>query len=164
MKARLLAVAAVIALVMAVFSRGEGPTAGPPPPRVVPSPEATATPGREEPSPRPPPTDESIAVPSRDVFRYADTPSAAPHPLRPVARATPPPAPEPPPPPTPAARLVGLLSKGGTLQAAFSIDGVVWVAGPGEEVGGYTVLSLDEQSGVRLRGPDGGEVVLELPD
>jgi hypothetical protein len=164
MKVRLLALAAVIALVMTVFSRGEGPTAGPHPPRVVPSAGAPATPGREEASPRPPPTEEPTAVPARDVFRYADAPSAAPHPLRPAARVTAPPTSEPPPPPTPPVRLVGLLSKAGTLQAALSIDGEVWVAGLGEEVDGYTILSLDEQGGVRLRGPDGGEIVLELPD
>jgi hypothetical protein len=56
---------------------------------------------------------------------------------------------------------VGLLSKGGAPQAALSIDGEVWVAGLGEEVGGYTVVSLDE-GGVRLRGPDGDDIVLSL--
>jgi len=164
-KARLLALAAMIALVMTVFSRGEGPTAGPRSPRVVPLAEASATPGRGEASSRTAPAEEPIAVPGRDVFRYADAPSAAPPPRRSVARSTAPAQPEPPtPPPTLAVRLVGLLSKGGTLQAALSIDGDVWVAGLGEEVGGYTVLSLDEESGIRLRDPDGGEIVLELPD
>jgi hypothetical protein len=39
--------------------------------------------------------------------------------------------------------------------AALSIGGQVEVVAVGDEAGGYRVLSIDEDAGVRLRGPDG---------
>jgi hypothetical protein len=57
-------------------------------------------------------------------------------------------------------RLVGLVRKGGALKAAVSMWGETVVLGVGDEARGYQVLSIDEEGGVRLRGPDGLEVTL----
>jgi hypothetical protein len=57
-------------------------------------------------------------------------------------------------------RLIGLVRKGGALKAALSLWGETVVLGEGEESRGYRVLSVDEESGVRLRGPDGSELSL----
>jgi hypothetical protein len=163
MKVRLLALAAVLALVMAVFSRGEGPSH----PRAAAEDGARQAPASEpapaEPSPVPFSADDKPPV--RDLFRYADRP-VAPAPAmvvpRPRIRAVvPTPSPEPSVPPTPAVKLVGLVSKAGRPHAALSIEGEVWVAGVGDEVAGYTVLSLDDTA-VRLRGPDGTDIVLDV--
>jgi hypothetical protein len=105
--------------------------------------------------------------PSRNLFQYADGPA--------VATASP--APGPPaaprsrtliPAPSPAAtasavRVAGLVRRGGQLKAALVIQGEMTLAGKGERAGGYTVLEVDEESGVRLRGPDGEETVLPPP-
>jgi hypothetical protein len=40
---------------------------------------------------------------------------------------------------------------------------VVVTAGAGESAEGYLVVAVDEDAGVRLRGPDGAEVVLAVP-
>src|SRR5262249_49604707 len=117
---------------------------------------------RAAPSPAPLSAEDPPLV--RDLFRYADRPVASaapsfvPRPRVPAVVASPSPEPSPPP---PAVKLVGLVSKAGRAQAALSIEGEVWVAGVGDEVGGYTVLSLDD-SAVRLRGPDGAEIVLDV--
>jgi hypothetical protein len=57
-------------------------------------------------------------------------------------------------------RLVGLVRKGGALKAAVSMWGETVVLGVGDEARGYQVLSIDEEGGVRLRGPDGSELTL----
>jgi len=67
--------------------------------------------------------------------------------------------------PSPAAsanplRLIGLVRRGGRLKAALSMFGETVVLGEGEESRGYKVLSVDEESGVRLKGPDGAELSL----
>jgi hypothetical protein len=54
-------------------------------------------------------------------------------------------------------RLVGLIRRDGALRAALSIEGQVEVLGVGDEAEGYRVISIDEDVGVRLRGPDGLE-------
>jgi hypothetical protein len=147
---RLLAAAGGLVLVLVVLSRGSGPVGIPsgPPPR-IPAPE-TSAPARE-------PEDAGPAA-SRDIFRYADQPgppnthraAAAPRPPLPV-------------PAEAALRLVGILHKGGTLQAVLALSGEVILAKVGERVGGHEVLSIDEESGVRLRDPGGQEVTLPLP-
>jgi hypothetical protein len=60
--------------------------------------------------------------------------------------------------------LVGILQKGGALQAVLALSGEVTLARVGERVGGHVVLSIDEESGVRLRDPEGQEVTLPPPD
>jgi hypothetical protein len=163
MKLRLLALAGVLALVMAVFSRGEGPSH----PRAAAEDGVRQAPASEpaQAEPSPVPFSAEDKAPVRDLFRYADRP-VAPAPAVVVPRSRVPaglatPSPQPSPPPAPAVKLVGLVSKAGRPQAALSIEGEVWVAGVGDEVGGYTVLSLDDTA-VRLRGPDGAEIVLDV--
>jgi hypothetical protein len=46
--------------------------------------------------------------------------------------------------------------------AALAADGEVELAGPGDTVGGVTVLAVSEE-GVRVRRPDGSEETLPLP-
>jgi hypothetical protein len=60
-------------------------------------------------------------------------------------------------------KLVGLVNKGGTRQAVLSLSGEVTLAGVGGRLGGYTVLSIDEETGVRLRDPAGQELTLPVP-
>lgn len=93
----------------------------------------------------------------RDVFRFAERPSAAPTApdLRPVPAATSAlPTPDP-------VRLVGLVRRQGRLLAAFAVEGDVVLAGPGETAGGVTVVEVGED-GVRIRRPDGVEQRLVL--
>jgi hypothetical protein len=45
----------------------------------------------------------------------------------------------------------------------LALSGEVILAKVGERVGGHEVLSIDEESGVRLRDPEGQEVTLPLP-
>jgi len=65
---------------------------------------------------------------------------------------------------TPVVRLVGFLRKGGALHAIVSVTGEVFVLAAGEQANGYTLLTADEETGARLRGPDGSELTLEVPD
>lgn len=103
--------------------------------------------------------DPDLPWPVRDPFRYAEehrqgTASAAP-----AIKA----APSPPPVPVASAnplRLIGVVRKGGTVKAAVSLWGETVVMAEGEESRGYKVLSIDEEGGVRLRGPDGSELTL----
>jgi hypothetical protein len=148
--ARLLAAAGALVLVLVVLSRGSGPAGLPsaPPPR-VPPPEASL-PAREP--------EEAGPAASRDIFRYADQPA----PAKTHHQAA---APRPPiqVPAEPAVRLVGILHKAGTLQAVLALSGEVILARVGERVGGHEVLSIDEESGVRLRDPNGQDVTLPVP-
>jgi hypothetical protein len=105
--------------------------------------------------------DTDLPWPARDPFRYADgsTADSRPRPLMPLA----PPSVGPSPSPAASAnplRLIGLVRKGGRLKAALSMFGETVVLGEGEESRGYKVLSVDEESGVRLKGPDGAELSL----
>jgi hypothetical protein len=59
--------------------------------------------------------------------------------------------------------VAGLIRRGGELKAALVVEGEVIVAGKGERAGGYTVVDVDDETGVRLRGPDGEEIVLPPP-
>jgi Tfp pilus assembly protein PilP len=115
----------------------------------LPAPEASP-PAREP--------EESGPAASRDIFRYADQPAPA-NIHRPAAT----PRPPIPVPAEAALRLVGILRKGRTLQAVLALSGEVILAKVGERVGGFQVLSIDEESGVRLRDPDGQEVTLPVP-
>ena len=102
--------------------------------------------------------------PSRDPFRYAD----------PVAKQSTLEARSPEseehsqaaPAPSAAARpihLVGLVRRGNELLAALATPAGVFLVGAGEATFGFAVLSVDEDRGVRLRGPDGEEFTLALP-
>jgi hypothetical protein len=112
--------------------------------------------------PPPPPL---ARAPSRDLFQYADerpeavpeAPTVMPRPPRPIDE---PPAPAVTP---PAVRVVGLIRRGGHLAAALMVQGEMVVAGKGEQAGGYTVLDVDDEAGVRLRAADGEEMLLPAP-
>jgi hypothetical protein len=102
--------------------------------------------------------DVAPAAPSRNVFEYGDPapPTASapvlPLPVGPRPEATP---------PSPV-RLVGLVALGGGRTAALSIEGTVVLLAPGQSALGYTLLSLDADSGARIRAPDGVETVLAI--
>ncbi len=150
MKARLIASAAVLAVVLAiVFLREPGPGAS-----ARPSDEAAP---RRPPAPAPSADSES-PWPARDPFRYAEerrepAGSVAARPPSPPAPSAPPATPNP-------VRLVGLVRRAGVLKAAVSIWGETVVLGPGEESRGYKVLSIDDEGSVRLKAPDGAELTL----
>ncbi len=102
------------------------------------------------------------SAPLRNVFLYSEAAPSAAMP-RAVAPRVAPGSPEPAPSAAPAVRLVGLLRRAGQLQAALVILGETVVLTTGESAAGYTVLAIDEDEGVRLRGPDGSTVVLAPP-
>jgi hypothetical protein len=63
----------------------------------------------------------------------------------------------------PAVRVAGLIRRGGQLKAALVVQGEMTLAGKGERAGGYTVLEVDDETGVRVRGPGGEETLLPPP-
>lgn len=158
MTGRLLAAIVGLILLGAVLVRGTGrgaawaPFPQPPRPRV-----AAPRPSLPRPAATP-------WAPSRNLFQYADGPAAASAPSTTVLPSAPrtvaPPGPVETP---PAVRVAGLVRRGGQLKAALVVRGEMTVAGKGERAGGYTVLDVDEESGVRLRGPNGEETVLTPP-
>ena len=56
-------------------------------------------------------------------------------------------------------RSAGFVTRGGAPRAVLRADGETWVSGVGDRVGGYVVTAIDDES-VRLRRPDGEELVL----
>ena len=150
MRLRLLGLGVGLALLFAVLTRGAG---GPPPagePSPARAPQATSDPGSSalEPDPLPPP-------PARDIFRYAETAVAAPRPsaTRSVLATLAAPTTLAPRPALPL-RLVGLVRRAEGLRAAVATSAGVVLVGPGDSVSGYTVVGVDEELGLRLRGPD----------
>ena len=147
----LLALAGAVLLSVVALTRGAGRGAAlaPRAPVEVARPRATdpAASGRVS-APAPPL--------SRDPFEYADDrspPLRGPEEDSRRIRDRPPtflPSPSP-----DTVHLVGLVRRDGALMAALSIGGQVEVVAVGDEAGGYRVLSIDEDAGVRLRGPDG---------
>jgi hypothetical protein len=97
----------------------------------------------------------------RNVFEYSD---AAPRPAIPVPKAVTaaslPSVTLPEPSPSPLVRLVGLVRRGAQMKAALALAGDTVVLATGETAAGYTVVSIDEEEGVRVRTPDGGSIVL----
>jgi hypothetical protein len=149
----LLALAGAALLSVVALTRGAGRGAAP----ALKAPVEAARPRSTDAAVSPRVTTETPLL-SRDPFEYGDDrPSLSRGPAedssrigdRPVVMAQPP-RPEP-------VRLVGLIRRDGALRAALSIEGQVEVLGIGDEAGGYRVISIDEDVGVRLRGPDGLE-------
>jgi len=93
----------------------------------------------------------------RDLFRFAEPGRAE---ARPPAEPTVAPTAAAPRPDAP--RLVGLVRREGRLLAAMAIDGDVALLGPGDAVGGLTVLEVTEER-VRVRRRDGAEESLAVP-
>ena len=157
MRVRLLIGTLAILALAALLARGTGRGAAwapfPPP----------ARPAAVRPAslPSPPPT---RRTPSRNLFQYVDD-VAVPAPAARSAALPPPSAglEAPSPAPSPAVRVAGLIRRGGEVKAALVVEGEVIVAGKGERAGGYTVLDVDDETGVRLRGPGGEEMVLPPP-
>jgi hypothetical protein len=150
MKGRVLALGTLLALFAAFLTRGAGP--GPVPAPGVPVPVGPAPTAQAPPFVTP-------LEPARDPFRYldeADSLRVDPAPISDPNVELPLPSTPPP------LRLVGFVRRGDGLLAAMSLHGVVVTAGTGESAEGYLVLAVDEDAGVRLRGPDGAEVVLEV--
>jgi hypothetical protein len=148
-----LGILALAALVARGTGRGAAWAPFPPPARPV----AARPPNL----PSPPPT---RRTPSRNLFEYANevvgpAPAARWEAPRPPSAGPEAPAPS----PSPAVRVAGLIRRGGELKAALVVEGEVIVAGKGERAGGYTVVDVDDETGVRLRGPDGEEIVLPPP-
>jgi hypothetical protein len=105
----------------------------------------------------------SPTPPLRNVFEYYSEPALAPAaPIAPLTRAPVAPEPAAAPEPPPAVRLIGLLHRGGQVKAALAILGTTVVLATGEAAAGYTVISIDEEDGVRLRGPDGSVVFVRV--
>jgi len=57
-------------------------------------------------------------------------------------------------------RLVGFVQRGGKSRAALVVRGEMALLEVGESVEGFTLLDADEETGVRLRDPDGVEIAL----
>lgn len=155
-RTRLLLALAGIALLAALLTRGVAPALSPAAGQAGPAP--TPLPGAHvPPEAHVPPGGSPPSLPSRNPFRYAEEAKSgvrlAP---RPVA------APTAAPPAPPPIRFVGLVTREGNVRAALALLGDVLVAGPGEEVAGYRVLAIDEETGVRVRTPDGREILLRL--
>jgi hypothetical protein len=153
MRARLLVLAAVLAVAAIQLAREWG--------RAV-APRA----GERESSRSAPPTLRVAPAPSpaafgRDPFRFVvDEPAA--RATRAIAETV---APSPSRAPAPArVRLFGLVRRAGILRAALVVDGEVVLASPGDTVAGVLVLALDEEEGARVRGPEGLETTLALPE
>jgi hypothetical protein len=91
--------------------------------------------------------------PLRNPFRYADEPNPSARPLRPSAA----PSSE----PAASVKLVGFMRGSQGLEAVLSLGGGdVGLGKAGDVFEGYTILSVDEDEGVRLRGPEGHEITL----
>jgi len=151
MRGRVLAVATLIAALAFYLLReagGPGPSSGGPD-AVRATPPLTLV-GEASVAPSPP---------LRNVFEYVSAAARPAAPTRSVAAVAPVAAPASPPGPPPL-RLVGLLRRGAQVKAALAIMGETVVLAPGESAGGYTVLAIDDDEGVRVRTPDGGTTVL----
>jgi hypothetical protein len=147
-------VAAVVWLAWAIGSGGGVPLAERPP-AAGPRPSST-------PVPTPSPTALPVLRPlARNIFEYAREPSPPLLPAATPATLQPHPA-EAAPSPGLSVRLVGLVGSTSEMKVALAVDGQIVVLAPGEAQLGYRVLAIDEDTEVRVSGPD-GELVLPLP-
>ena len=150
---RWLLAAGLLLVALMLAGRADRPSAAPSdrPASPAPLPRASA-----EPSALPADT---AGRPLRDPFRYADeAPVARPAPVVSAPR-TPAPAASPDPP----VRLVGLVRQSGGLRAVLAIHGELVLLRPGEASEGWTLVAVDEAE-ARLRGPDGHEETVPLPE
>ena len=156
MRLRLLGLAAALALAFAVLTRGAG---GPPGARSA---------GARCASPSPPrsPPERRLPCPRRRSVTSSVTGRLLP---RPPDQRSPGRCPRAPPPrpaspsrrhPCPCASWASCAGPRASAPPWRPPPGSC-SSGPGDAVSGYTVLGVDEERGLRLRGPDGAEVVLE---
>jgi hypothetical protein len=156
-RVRLLAAALAVLAVAAFLARAMGRGAASAPiPRATP-PRLAARPARSLPAPPP-----VRRTPTRNIFEYAEDRRSEAAPPAPGASTDVAPA-APLPSPSPAVRVAGLVRRGAELKAALVVDGEMTVAGKGDRAGRYMVLEVDDETGVRLRGPAGEELVLPAP-
>lgn len=152
MRPRLVILAAVLVIAAVQLSRESGRA-------VAPVPREGENTASATPAPRLAPAPPAVTF-SRDPFRFADQEPVAPERRAHSGRVVPP-TPE----PAPArVRLEGLVRRAGVLRAALVVDGELALASAGDMVGGFRVLSLDEDGGVRVRDPEGVEATLALPE
>ena len=142
---------AVLVLIFLYSSTHPPPGIEPPPPRQrPPSHAAPIGPSAGD--------DTSGRAPKRNLFEYGQ---AAPPPVMasaaPVETAFQTPSATPTRAPI---KLVGLVHQGHTLRAALAMDGEIVLGEKGQSVSGYTIVSIDDDRGVVLSGPDG--TTLEL--
>ncbi len=150
---RWLLAAGLLLAALVLVGRSDRPSAAPSDPRpsaMLPVPTVNPEPSVPE--------GETPARPLRDLFRYADEAAAAGR--APVVAVARPPAPTTA--PEPPVRLVGLVRQAGGLRAAIAIRGEVVLLRPGEAAEGWTLVALDEAE-ARLRGPDGHEETVPVP-
>ncbi len=144
MRVRILAAGLALALCAVVWTRGAGPRPASDPPRPRPS---LAGPRDSEDARESVP----LSSPVRDPFRYESELAALPRPSPrlPLAPSGPRAA------SGAALRVVGFLEVGGVIKAVLSVSGDIVVVGPGEPAGPFIILSVDEETGVRVKGPEG---------
>lgn len=63
----------------------------------------------------------------------------------------------------PPIRLIGFIRQAGELRAALSVLGRIALLSEGEAVEGYQLVAAEQDVGVRILDPDGGELELRLP-
>ncbi len=128
---------------------------------LIPSlPQAATSQIRPSPTPALP---EPVADLGRDPFEYASSSSVRGE--RPSVPAVSLPSLEGAPPKTTApVRLIGFVQQAGRMRAALVIDGETVLLAAGESALGYTLEAADEQSGARLRTPDGSDLAIAVPE
>ena len=152
MRLRLLQVVLAVLVAVAVVSNLRKPKGvEPPPTRPAPSRAGVRAPR---------PTDAAATTRlRRNPFEYGERaapPSIAvrtPVPVATMRPADPPPTPPP-------VKLVGIVHGASGLRAALTMDGEVVLGSRGEKVRGYTIVTIDEDRGVVLSGPDGEKLEL----
>jgi hypothetical protein len=155
MRFRFVALGALIVVLAVQWSREAGRAIAPP----------TREGPRDAPAVRPPLAEPPpLPARSRDPFRFEAAPLPTPDTARRPAVLARPRLPTPSARPEPV-RLVGFLRRSGRVQAAVALDGEVNLVVAGDRVGGFAVASVDADEGrVRLRGDDGVDLDLTLPD
>jgi hypothetical protein len=153
MRGRVIAVAAALTAALAVYvlresGRPDRSSGGPDAARATP-PMILAGDPSAAPSPSLRNVFEYVSAGSRPAAPVPSTAAVAP--VAPAALA---------PPAAPPVRLVGLLRRGAQVKVALAITGETVVLASGESAGGYTVMAIDEDEGVRVRTPDGSTIVL----
>jgi len=143
--------AAGLGLTAITLALGSGPRPSPPvvprAPRNAPAPDAAGT------------ASLPVLDLARSPFEYAGGREAAPAPVVPGERDLEPSEAEASL-PLPAVRLVGFVERAGKSRVALVIHGEMALLEVGESAEGFALLAADEETGVRLRGPDGAEIAL----
>src|SRR5687767_13381080 len=137
-------------LVVFVYSSIRRPPATEPPPKRV------RRPSRSVDAPVPVPLPDA-AGDRRNPFEYAEAAQARPRAYVPPPVAV---AATPTETPAPTIKLVGLVQQAGGPRAALALHGQIALGAQGQDVHGYTIVSIDEDAGVVLTGPDGRSVTL----